>query len=721
MTNKENRLGFDPLAWMNEEKEPSATEKVNVSAIAADADTTIVEKQQQTEKKIDGYDVEEHKMVVKKETAASVNSEMHAELVRTKGIVDNMNAAIMMIDTDLKIVYLNPSAHKMMKSVESIMQETFPFFNADKLLGVCIDDFHKNPSHQRRLLSDPSHLPYNGTIKVGPLTMSLSVTPVYDLDGKFIGACQEWVNKTEELKIEYKASRMQSALTNSQTAIMLCDENLDIIYMNDRVTQLLKAREKDLKKVFPAFDVDSLVGANIDQFHKDSSHQRKLLSDPSKLPYSSDIKILDMHFGLKATILTDKDGKYLGNAVEWTDQTEEKNAENDISHLVEKISNGILDERLDTSQYTGFMNLLGNRMNEMLDVLHEPIKGVLNVVESLEKGQLKAEMLGEYSGIFAEVQDAMNSSMKSLANMVAEIRVASIQIGSASAEISQGNADLSQRTEEQASSLEETASSMEELTSTVSQNADNSKQANQLASHARIEAEEGGKVIESTISAMTDINTASKKIEDIISVIDEIAFQTNLLALNAALEAARAGEKGRGFAVVASEVRSLAQRSAAAAKEIKALIKDSVEKVDEGSRLADESGNTLTNLVNSVKKVSDIIAEIAAASAEQASGIDQVGQAIMQLDEVTQQNAALVEEAAAASESMDEQAKSLNELVEFFDIEHEELELKKSSHIATTSSVTKTTPPSTGAKKSPSIKTAPSFKSTSTDDEWEEF
>ncbi|MEO6185110.1 MAG: methyl-accepting chemotaxis protein, partial [Steroidobacteraceae bacterium] len=238
---------------------------------------------------------------------------------------------------------------------------------------------------------------------------------------------------------------------------------------------------------------------------------------------------------------------------------------------------------------------------------------------------------------------------------------AAAEISKGADEISQGNTNLSQRTEEQASSLEETASSMEEMTSTVKQNADNAGQANQLAVAARDQAERGGVVVAKAVRAMAEINESSKKIADIISVIDEIAFQTNLLALNAAVEAARAGEQGRGFAVVATEVRNLSGRSATAAKEIKALIQDSVRKVDEGSDLVTQSGNTLEQIVASVKKVTDIVAEIAAASREQSAGIEQVNKAVTQLDELTQQNAALVEQASAASQSMAEQARGLNE------------------------------------------------------------
>ena len=266
----------------------------------------------------------------------------------------------------------------------------------------------------------------------------------------------------------------------------------------------------------------------------------------------------------------------------------------------------------------------------------------------------------------AQVAIAFNKFASKIESMVAEIKASANSINISSNEIATGNLDLSQRTEEQASSLEETASSMEEMTSTVKQNADNARQANQLAMSTREGAEKGGSVLHDAVDAMGEISSSSKEIADIIGVIDEIAFQTNLLALNAAVEAARAGEQGRGFAVVASEVRTLAGRSADAAKEIKELINDSVQKVEMGSRLVDESGKTLEEIVDGVKKVTDIIAEIAASSQEQANGIEQVNSAVMQMDEMTQQNAALVEEASAASVSMNEQSQALTQMVSQF-------------------------------------------------------
>ena len=294
------------------------------------------------------------------------------------------------------------------------------------------------------------------------------------------------------------------------------------------------------------------------------------------------------------------------------------------------------------------------------------LRHAVEIARTVSAGDLTAQITVDTRDETGQLLEALRDMNASLARIVAEVRVGTGAIGTASQEIAMGNADLSSRTEQQASSLEETASSMEELTSTVKQNADNARQASQLAAGASEVAVKGGAVVGEVVHTMTSINESSKKIADIIGVIDGIAFQTNILALNAAVEAARAGEQGRGFAVVASEVRSLAQRSAAAAKEIKQLITDSVAKVDDGTRLVDEAGRTMDEIVAAVKRVTDIMAEIAEASHEQSSGIEQVNQAVTQMDEVTQQNAALVEEASAAAESLKEQADGLLRAVGVF-------------------------------------------------------
>jgi len=317
----------------------------------------------------------------------------------------------------------------------------------------------------------------------------------------------------------------------------------------------------------------------------------------------------------------------------------------------------------------GYTKTLSELLNQLSDVTDVALNDVMRVAQALANGDLTQTVTRDYPGVFGQTKDGVNATVNNLKQLVIQIKESVDAINTASKEIASGNQDLSQRTEEQASSLEETASSMEELTSTVKQNAENAKQANQLAAGSSDIAAKGGNVVRASVQTMADISDSSKKIADIIGVIDGIAFQTNILALNAAVEAARAGEQGRGFAVVAAEVRNLAQRSANAAKEIKTLITDSVSKVDSGTQQVNEAGQTMEEIVTSIKRVTDIMAEISAASVEQSSGIEQVNQAITQMDEVTQQNAALVEEAAAAAESLQEQAEGLARAVSVFKLD----------------------------------------------------
>jgi methyl-accepting chemotaxis protein len=357
-----------------------------------------------------------------------------------------------------------------------------------------------------------------------------------------------------------------------------------------------------------------------------------------------------------------------------------------------------------------------------------PLQEALSMAESVAEGDLTARssmVVGDdEAGLLLK---ALRRMQDSLAKTVTQIRMGTDTIATASSEIASGNLDLSSRTEEQASSLEETASSMEELTSTVKQNADNSRQANQLAVAASAVAVKGGAVVSEVVNTMGSINDSAKKIVDIIGVIDGIAFQTNILALNAAVEAARAGEQGRGFAVVATEVRNLAQRSAAAAKEIKALIGDSVEKVDAGSKLVAEAGTTMDEIVDGVKRVADIMAEITAASQEQSDGIEQVNQAIGQMDQVTQQNAALVEEAAAAAESLQDQARNLAQAVSVFQIGSAYAAGHVPAPRTVQSTAVRAPAPVAAVTRAPAAvpevkKTAPSKASVQgNNDDWEEF
>jgi methyl-accepting chemotaxis protein len=422
--------------------------------------------------------------------------------------------------------------------------------------------------------------------------------------------------ETERRQADENA-RVRAALDNVSSNVMVADQNFDVIYTNPAVRSMLSDAEHDIRRDLPQFTAAALQGGSVDVLSKNPAVDRRVLGD-LRGAHTTEISLGRRTFKVVANPVLDSAGGRAGTVFEWTDRTQEVGVESEMQSMLSSVLAGDLEKRISLDGKAGFFEAMSRGVNHLAD---------------------------------------------NMADVVQKVKGAASEVYRGAEEISAGNANLSQRTEEQSSSLEETASSMEEMTSTVKQNADNAGQANQLAVAARDQAEKGGAVVAQAVRAMADINDASRRIADIIGVIDEIAFQTNLLALNAAVEAARAGEQGRGFAVVASEVRNLAGRSATAAKEIKDLIQDSVRKVQDGSLLVTQSGQTLEQIVASVKKVSDIVAEIAAASREQSSGIEQVNRAVMQMDELTQQNAALVEQATASSQAMADQARELNEMM----------------------------------------------------------
>lgn len=588
--------------------------------------------------------------------------------------IDGAQTAMMTIDRNLVITYANKETKRLLTTHEAVLCQLYPGFSVDKLVGTCIDIFHKNPAHQRRMLENPQNLPHEADIHVGPLTFHIRASAIHDLAGNYTGTTLEWLDVTELRQKEAKNADYAGQIAAIGKAQAVIEFNMDgtVIGANENFLNTLGYSLKEIQGQHHSMFVEP--------GYRQSIEYRAFWEKLSRGEYDAGQYKRIGKGGKEVWIqasynpIFDLNGKPFKVVKYATDISQQKDAEHQMQVLINSALAGKLDERIDVSGYEGSIRQSAENINKLMDAIVSPIRESTRVLGLLAQGDLTNHMDGNYQGEFSSLRDSINTSIENLFKMVADIRETTTNISSAATEIAQGNSDLSQRTEEQASSLEETASSMEELTSTVKQNADNARQANQLAASARDQAEKGGEVVGSAISAMAAINSSSKKISDIIGVIDEIAFQTNLLALNAAVEAARAGEQGRGFAVVAAEVRNLAQRSATAAKEIKSLIKDSVEKVDEGSRLVDASGKTLAEIVGSVKKVSDIIAEIAAASQEQSAGIDQVNKAVMQMDEVTQQNAALVEEAAAASEAMDEQAQGLKKLIAFFKVDEQEMD-----------------------------------------------
>ena len=609
------------------------------------------------------------KIVQKEATMDSSNKASNDLAVRLQGALDQSSTAFMMIDRDFIVTYVNEATMQLLTKHEQAFQQKWPSFVADKakVIGSCIDVFHVKPEHQRALLADPSNLPWKTDIQVAHLTIELNVTAINNAEGEYIGNSLEWQDVTEARTKALEVGRLMSAVEGMTTNLMMADLQGNIVYANPSVIKMLARREDDLRKVFPSFSTKDIVGTNFDIFHKNPAHQQNLLGDMNNMPYTTEITVAGLVFELIAIALKDEQGNHVGNAVQWLDLTEQKDAQDQVEGLINSAIQGKLDTRIETEKYQGFMRKLGDSINGLMDTIIQPISEARDVAQALARGNLTQSMDGSYDGEFLALAEAMNESIRNLSNMVNEIRSASTNVFDSARELAEGNNELSHRTESQASSLEQTASAMEQLTSTVQQNAENTSNASKLSASVVEKAKSGGAVVSNAITAMTDINKSSKKIADIISVIDEIAFQTNLLALNAAVEAARAGEQGRGFAVVAAEVRNLAQRSAGAAKEIKGLINDSVEAVGLGTKLVDETGQTFDQLVSAIEEVGTMLADIDSAGKEQSAGIGEVSAAVSQMDEMTQQNAALVEEAASASKSMEEQSQGLLDQVAYFD------------------------------------------------------
>ena len=651
-------------------------------------------------------------------------------LISTLGVCQ---ANVMVADNDFNIVYVNESAMQMLQSNQAELQKQLPGFNASSLVGTNIDIFHKNPAHQRSMVHGLSSS-FTTEIKVSGLTFGLIATPIKDENGVRLGTVVEWKDKTQELakrELELQQAndntRVRQALDTTTTNAMIADQDGNIVYCNQSVTDMLNTAERDIRKALPNFRANDVVGSNFDIFHKNPSHQRNMLAT-LKSTYQTQIEVGGRYFKLVANPIFNEHNDRIGTVVEWTDQTAEVAIQNEISKLVKQAGDGDLSVRLNTNDKEGFMLSLSKGLNDIMDVTDEVTKDLGRVLAALADGDLTKTITANYKGSFGRLKDDANTTVSKLIETISEIAEAASTVAQGVQEIAQGNADLSQRTEEQASSLEETASSMEQMTSTVKQSSQNAMEANTLASEAQKKAEQGGSVVAEAVTAMGEINASSKKIADIIGVIDEIAFQTNLLALNAAVEAARAGEQGRGFAVVAGEVRSLAQRSAGAAKEIKDLIRDSVTKVENGAKLVNLSGETLDTIVDSVKQVSAMMAEISTASMEQTSGIEQVNVAVSQMDEMTQQNAALVEQASATGEALADQASQLRQQVSFFKMNEGSLNAGyaggnsapiKSYNPASASPVKPATSSKAATKKSKTSTTPP--HQDDSDDCWEEF
>ncbi|MDP5207946.1 methyl-accepting chemotaxis protein, partial [Alishewanella sp. SMS9] len=510
--------------------------------------------------------------------------------------------------------------------IESAIQTTIPVFSAASVVGTNIDVFHKNPSHQRKMLSALEQ-PYTAILRFAEYTLELIITPVFNQDNQRTATIVEWKDITAQLKYD---EQMLEIFGNAFIAIQ---QGL----FNQRIeTQLLEGvvREIAIKYNEAVSVLDSAVSDNASVLKAVSEGRLEVM------PKVECAGLLDELAQSTATV---------ANTV--------KLVVNSVLEMVTDAQQGNLSSRADSGQYSNSFEVLIESMNQLLEATERPIKETAEVMNSLRDGNLNIMIEGDYQGTYGELKTSVNGTIESLRQVISDVRSNSESLAQASSEVSATAQSLAQGASEQAASVEETSAAVEQMTASIAQNAENAKVTDSMSAKAAAEAREGGVAVENTVQAMKEI--ASK-----IGIIDDIAYQTNLLALNAAIEAARAGEHGKGFAVVAAEVRKLAERSQVAAQEISTLASGSVQK-------AERAGSLLNEIVPAIGKTSDLVQEIAAASDEQSAGVGQINESMAQVTQATQQSASASEELAATAEEMSGQAETLMQLVSYFNIDDE--------------------------------------------------
>ncbi len=532
-----------------------------------------------------------------------------------------------------------------------------------------------------------------------------SYNPILDPSGKVYKVVKYATDITEAKLRAAQNERFASVLQNTQLATMSCDPEFNIRYMNPGVKRLFTEYREDLAALFPGFDPENLIGTSIDIFHKDPRHQRSLLSDPSRLPFETELKVGRLQVGLRAYELRNAQGEVVGYNTEWADLSERAEFGRELQKVVGALREGDLGQRCDKSHLTGEYARMADGINELIEAVAAPVGSASRAAQQLARGADPRLRRGELGGELGALIDSMcdlarasneisatvrsvaggdltvdvsprsaedellqslSSMVESLSQTLTEISRASTEVNGGSSQVATASQSVSDNSTQSAASIEEVSASSERIASQTRANAENAGRALELADTARTRAEGGDRVMKSMLEAMSEIQRMGKDISKIVKVIDEIAFQTNLLALNAAVEAGRAGEHGKGFAVVAEEVGRLAARSATAARETTEIIEETILKVSGGMKLAEETASSLTQIVDGVTEVRQLVSEIADSSREQADGIGEINIGLSQVDAVTQRNTADAEEMAAAANELSAQSERMSELLAAF-------------------------------------------------------
>lgn len=485
--------------------------------------------------------------------------------------------------------------------------------------------------------------------------LAASYFPVRDVAGKVIKVAKLCWDVTEE---RTQRELLMAALQRMPSPVMVADESMNIRFLSEKMQEVLAEAEQDIRRELPSFRVDELIGTNIDLFHRNPLHQRGILT-ALNAPMSTKLHIGGRHFYLHLAPLDTRHKDRVGYVVNWSDRTAEVRAEQDVAEVIESAADGILDRRVNTSELDGFLRILGDSINSLMDTVLAPIRETVEVSQRLAQGDLTTSIQGNYRGEFGQLKQSVNDFVEQLNELLGGCRTIIEEVAAAASEVRGASSEVSSSAERQSDAIQGSSASLTETASMVKANAENAGIANELVSQTSEVAQEGNERMEHMLGAMEAIQRSSSDIAKIIKVIDEIAFQTNLLALNAAVEAARAGKYGKGFAVVAQEVRTLAERSAKAAKETADIIEDSRAKVAEGGELTRATSESLSSIVDNVMKVRNIVEEITVASDEQARGVANITEAIEDIAQDTRLASNQATSVASSATEMSQQTENL--------------------------------------------------------------